>query len=223
MNGWYRYLVTAAAALILAGCVGRQTPAPVNEANQGQPPAPVETPQPPSPLQPPPITAPETVPGMPNQPGPIENQTQSDTQTQKPAPKERHYSWSSAAVPLINQMVKAKGVNGTGILLVDSVNNRTNGSIQTDLATDALHSALSGSKFTLVGAQQLAQAKRQLGLSAQDSLGTLSKALGLARSVGAQYVLYSNATGSAAAPVLKLQLMLVQTGEIIWSGSGAVQ
>ncbi|GHK52580.1 hypothetical protein KPZU09_23160 [Klebsiella pneumoniae] len=74
-----------------------------------------------------------------------------------------------------------------------------------------------------VSAQQLAVAKQQLGLSPQDSLGSRSKAMGIARNVGAQYVLYSNATGNVNAPELKMQLMLVQTGEIIWSGKGAVQ
>ena len=78
-------------------------------------------------------------------------------------------------------------------------------------------------KFTLVSQQQLGVAKQQLGLSPQDSLGSRSKAMGIARTVGAQYVLYSNATGNVNSPELKMQLMLVQTGEIIWSGKGAVQ
>ena len=69
----------------------------------------------------------------------------------------------------------------------------------------------------------LAVAKQQLGLSPQDSLGSRSKAIGIARNVGAQYVLYSSATGNVNSPALQMQLMLVQTGEIIWSGKGAVQ
>ncbi|MDI8752113.1 hypothetical protein MJH54_33860, partial [Salmonella enterica subsp. enterica serovar Montevideo] len=40
-------------------------------------------------------------------------------------------------------------------------------------------------KFTLVSVQQLSMAKQQLGLSPQDSLGTRSKAIGIARNVGA--------------------------------------
>ncbi len=119
-------------------------------------------------------------------------------------------------------MLQASGVNAGSILLVDSVNNRTNGSLNAGEATTALRSALAGNgKFTPVSAQQLAVAKQQLGLSPQDSLGSRSKAMGIARNVGAQYVLY--ATGNVNAPELKMQLMLVQTGEIIWSGKGAVQ
>ncbi|HFY0385014.1 TPA: penicillin-binding protein activator LpoB, partial [Escherichia coli] len=49
-----------------------------------------------------------------------------------------------------------------------------------------------------------------------------SKAIGIARNVGAHYVLYSSASGNVNAPTLQMQLMLVQTGEIIWSGKGAV-
>jgi PBP1b-binding outer membrane lipoprotein LpoB len=47
--------------------------------------------------------------------------------------------------------------------------------------------------------------------------------VGLARIVGAQYVLYSNVQGDVKTPSLQMQLMLVQTGEIIWSGNGVVQ
>ena len=55
----------------------------------------------------------------------------------------------------------------------------------------------------------------------QDS-GLVSAVIGIARNVGAHYVLYSSASGNVNAPTLQMQLMLVQTGEIIWSGKGAV-
>ncbi len=135
----------------------------------------------------------------------------------------RHYDWNGAVQPLVGQMLQASGVNAGSILLVDSVNNRTNGSLNAGEATTALRSALAGNgKFTRYR-RSSAVAKQQLGLSPQDSLGSRSKAMGIARNVGAQYVLYSNATGNVNAPELKMQLMLVQTGEIIWSGKGAVQ
>ncbi|KNB36636.1 hypothetical protein ACH54_09945, partial [Salmonella enterica subsp. enterica serovar Infantis] len=35
--------------------------------------------------------------------------------------------------------------------------------------------------------------------------------------------LFASASGNVNAPALQMQLMLVQTGEIIWSGKGAVQ
>lgn len=208
-----RYALLMTVALILSGCVmrGEQQPAPVDQAQQPAPQQPT-VPQQPLPTVP-------SVPAVPAQPGPIEHQDE----TAQPAPRVRNFDWNGAIQPMIGKMLQASGVSGGSVLLVDSVNNRTNGSLNTSEGTDALRNALANNgKFTLVSAQQLGVAKQQLGLSAQDSLGTRSKAIGIARNVGAQYVLYSSASGNVNAPTLQMQLMLVQTGEIVWSGKGAV-
>lgn len=190
-----------ALSLILSGCiVNEQQP-----SQQPQKPAPVE------PVQPQPESPP-----VPSQPGPIENVPQ--------PPKMQSINWSASVAPLVAQMLKADGVTAGSVLLVDNVKNSTNGSLQSASATAALQGALANNhQFTLVTPQQLAVAKQTLGLSAEDSLVSRSKAIGLARYVGAQYVLYSNAEGDVKSPDLQMQLMLVQTGEIIWSGSGGVQ
>jgi hypothetical protein len=203
IRGLHRYLAVTAVALILTGCIHRgEQPAPVEEAKPG-----VEQPAQPEPT-------------VPTQPGPVE-QPQPTIPAQ---PKVRAYDWNGAMQPMVGKMLQADGVTPGSVLLVDSVNNRTNGSLQTSSATEALRGALANNnKFTLVSAQQLSMAKQQLGLSPQDSLGSRSKAIGIARNTGAQYVLYTNASGNVNTPTLKMQLMLVQTGEIIWSGSGAVQ
>ncbi|EKY3090166.1 penicillin-binding protein activator LpoB [Cronobacter dublinensis] len=217
LNRMYRYALLATVALALSGCIvpGEQKPAPVEEAQPG-------TQQPTQPVPPPsePVPTVPSVPSVPAQPGPIEHPAENAT----PEPKSRTYDWNSAMAPMVGKMLQAGGVNAGSVLLVDSVNNRTNGSLQTGPATEALRGALANNgKFTLVSAQQLSMAKQQLGLSPQDSLGSRSKAIGIARNVGAQYVLYANAGGNVNAPTLQMQLMLVQTGEIIWSGKGAVQ
>lgn len=208
-----RYALITTIALFLSGCISRfeQAPAPVEETK----PAPT---QPTKPTQPAPTVP--SVPSIPAQPGPIEHPDGSA----QPAPRVRHYDWNGAMQPMVGKMLQAQGVTPGSVLLVDSVNNRTNGSLNAGEATNTLRNALANNgKFTLVSAQQLGVAKQQLGLSPQDSLGTRSKAIGIARNVGAQYVLYSSATGNVNAPALQMQLMLVQTGEIIWSGKGAVQ
>lgn len=208
-----RYALVTAFALFLSGCITRteQPPAPVDEAKPG-------TQQPTQPTQPVPTVP--SVPSVPSQPGPIEH----PDETAQPTPRERHYDWNGAMQPMMDKMLQAQGVTSGSVLLVDSVNNRTNGSLNASEATETLRNALANNgKFTLVSGQQLAVAKQQLGLSPQDSLGSRSKAIGIARNVGAQYVLYSSATGNVNAPALQMQLMLVQTGEIIWSGKGAVQ
>lgn len=206
-----RYALLTTLAMLLAGCITDQQPAPVEQAGGGAT-------QPAQPQQP--IPGVPSVPTLPQQPGPIEHPDQNG----QPTPRERHYDWNGAVQPMVGKMLQASGANAGSVLLVDSVNNRTNGSINTGEATEVVRNALANNgKFTLITAQQLAVAKQQLGLSPQDSLGSRSKAMGIARNVGAQYVLYSNATGNANAPSLQMQLMLVQTGEIIWSGKGAVQ
>lgn len=207
-----RFALVTAFALFLSGCMTRmEQPAPVEEAKPG-------TAQPVEPTQPVPTVP--SVPTIPAQPGPIEH----PDATAQPAPRVRHYDWNGAMQPMVGKMLQAQGVTPGSVLLVDSVNNRTNGSLNAGEATETLRNALANNgKFTLVSAQQLALAKQQLGLSAQDSLGSRSKAIGIARNVGAQYVLYSSASGNVNSPALQMQLMLVQTGEIIWSGKGAVQ
>jgi len=209
-----RYALLTTLAMLLAGCITDQQPAPVEQAGGGA----TQPAQPQQPQQP--IPGVPSVPTLPQQPGPIEHPDQNG----QPTPRERHYDWNGAVQPMVGKMLQASGANAGSVLLVDSVNNRTNGSINTGEATEVVRNALANNgKFTLITAQQLAVAKQQLGLSPQDSLGSRSKAMGIARNVGAQYVLYSNATGNANAPSLQMQLMLVQTGEIIWSGKGAVQ
>ncbi|HBZ16136.1 penicillin-binding protein activator LpoB [Pantoea sp. NPDC088449] len=184
-------------ALMLTGCVvQQQTPAPVEPTQPTTPTQPVEPPTQP-------VPPPQTVP----QP-----------------PKLKTINWDASVQPLVGNMVQSSGVNPGSVLLVDRIKNSTNGSLQTDKATDAIQNALANNgKFTLITPEQLAQAKQTLGLSADDSLNSRSKAIGLARNVNAQYVLYSNAQGDVKAPTLQMQLMLVQTGEIIWSGNGVAQ
>ncbi|MBM3071728.1 penicillin-binding protein activator LpoB [Lelliottia sp. RWM.1] len=212
MKNMSRFALVTAFVLFLAGCMTRpgQEPAPVEQAKPG-------TEQPTQPTQPEPTVP--SVPTIPAQPGPIEH----TDENAQPAPRVRHYDWNGAMQPMVGKMLQAQGVTAGSVLLVDSVNNRTNGTLDTGDATETLRNALANNgKFTLVSAQQLSMAKQQLGLSPQDSLGSRSKAIGIARNVGAQYVLYSNATGNINTPALQMQLMLVQTGEIIWSGKGAV-
>ncbi|WP_312241004.1 penicillin-binding protein activator LpoB [Pantoea sp.] len=184
-------------ALLLSGCVIKQ-----------QQPAPVEPAQPAPPVQPA-----EPVP-EPSQPG----------ENVPSPPKLKTINWDASVQPLVAKMLQSSGVTPGSVLLVDRVKNSTNGNLQSEKATSAIQNALANNgKFTLVTDDQLSQAKQTLGLPPDDSLNSRSKAVGLARYLNAQYVLYSNAQGEVKAPTLQMQLMLVQSGEIIWSGNGDAQ
>lgn len=142
MTKMHRYAAIAALAIFLSGCMAQRQPAPVEEVK----PAPEQPAQPP---QPPVVPS---VPTIPQQPGPIEH----EDQTGQPAPKVRHYDWNGAMQPLVSKMLQADGVTAGSVLLVDSVNNRTNGSLNANEATETLRNALANNgKFTLVSVQQL--------------------------------------------------------------------
>ncbi|MGK2946498.1 MAG: penicillin-binding protein activator LpoB [Candidatus Malihini olakiniferum] len=135
-------------------------------------------------------------------------------------PKIQILNWEDSVVSLIAQMLQSSDATPRSLLLVDSVKNNTNGSLPAVKAATAIYDALSNGKaFTLIPREQVAVAKQTLGLFADDSLGSRSKEIGLARYVSAQYVLYSDISGDVKTPQLDMQLMLVQTGEIVWSGN----
>ncbi|OON40963.1 penicillin-binding protein activator LpoB [Izhakiella australiensis] len=186
-------------SLLLSGCIVQQ-----------QKPAPVEPTQP-TPTQPP-VTAPQE-PQQPQQPPTVPQ-----------PPKLQTLNWEASVQPLIAQMLHADGVTPGSVLLVAGTRNNTNGSIQSAKVTNAVVSALSNqNQFSLVPPEQLQAARQSLGLSAEDSLSTRSKAIGIARAANAQYVLYTTVNGDVKSPTLQMLLMLVQSGEIAWSGNGVVQ
>ncbi|MGY2796489.1 penicillin-binding protein activator [Ewingella americana] len=192
------FLMVAFAALILGGCT-----LPNQQQQQPEQPTapvtPVEPEKPQTEVPPPPETVPQP-------------------------PKEQTINWNASVQPMVAKMLQADGVQAGSVLLLDSVKNSTNGSLPVGNATAALHDALAtNNKFQVVPDTQLASAKQALGLSVDDSLGSRSKAIGLARYVNAQYVLYSTVTGDVKSPTVKMQMMTVPSGEIVWSGNGAVQ
>ncbi|KQN56421.1 MULTISPECIES: penicillin-binding protein activator LpoB [Rahnella] len=193
------FLIVAMAALILGGCT---------LPNQQQPQQPEQPQQPQQPQPPvnPPVPEQPTVPPVPQ------------------PPKFANIDWTATVQPMLAKMLKADGVQSGSVLLVDSVKNSTNGSLQTAKATDALRTALANNTtFQVIPAEQLASAKQSLGLSPDDSLASVSKAIGLANIVKAQYVLYSTVSGDVKSPTMSMRLITAPSGEIVWSGRGAVQ
>ncbi|GFN46967.1 penicillin-binding protein activator LpoB [Candidatus Regiella insecticola] len=199
----YWLIVSGLITLTLIGCSWQQ------DTDQNVPPPPVTI----KPLKPP-ISESET-----------DTETAPPPEVEKvpPLPKMRVFNWAASIEPLVDNMLNVNNVVAGSVLLLDSVKNSTNGQLQSAKATEALYQKLvSNKKFVLISANQLAAAKKKLGLSENDSLGSRTKAIGLARSVGAQYVLYSDIKGNVKAPTIDIQLMLVETGEILWSGEGVI-
>lgn len=198
-----RSLAVLLSVTLLAGC---ETLYPQEESTTGAPVVPVSPPAEPTPAPPQPQPSQPTTPVVPQ------------------PPKVVAYDWQGSVQPLVAKMIKIQGISPGSMLLLNNVKNATNGQLPVGQVVDALYQALGqNSLFRLVTPQQLLVARQSLGLSADDRLTSRSKAIGLARFVGAQYVLYSAVHGSVQAPQLEMQLMAVQSGEIVWSGKQAVQ
>lgn len=187
-----RLLCVIASVWLLAGC---PSTAPVT------PPVPVGSVTPPPDTTPPPLP-PDTVPVP---------------------PKMKKIEWEQSITPLVNQMVHSDGVNQSSTLLVNKVGNKTNSSLQTSVATGALMNTIGKTGvLNVIPAGTVSSAMSVLGMGDNDTLTLRSKAIGLARYLNADYVLYSVVTGTREARQMEMQLMSVSSGEIIWSGKGAV-
>ena len=189
-----RLLCVIASVWLLAGCPSM---APVT------PPAPVDTvTPPPADTTPPPLPPSDTVPVP---------------------PKMKKIEWEQSITPLVNQMVHSDGVNQGSTLLVNKVGNKTNSSLQTNVATGVLMKTVGKTGvLNVIPAGAVSSAMSVLGMGDNDTLTLRSKAIGLARYLNADYVLYSVVTGTRDARQMEMQLMSVSSGEIIWSGKGAV-
>lgn len=188
-----RLLCVIASVWLLAGCPSM---APVT------PPAPVDTVTPPPADTTPPLPPSDTVPVP---------------------PKMKKIEWEQSITPLVNQMVRSNGVNQGSTLLVNKVGNKTNSSLQTSVATGALMNTIGKTGvLNVIPAGAVSSAMSVLGMGDNDTLTLRSKAIGLARYLNAEYVLYSVVTGTRDARQMEMQLMSVSSGEIIWSGKGAV-
>lgn len=201
----YQKLWVVVVVLILSACSQHIEPT--------GPQAPTKTPD----IQPPPVREPVTE--MPQ----IVLPPKEEEMVPLP-PKVLSFDWTLSFSPLVDQMVTAGGMTRSSLLLLDGVRNGTNRSLPISAATTALYNAFgTSSPFKVVPFATLTQASRTMGLSDDDSLASRGKAIGLARHVKAQYVLYTTLTEQDKTLQINMQAMLVQSGEIVWSGKGLVQ
>lgn len=182
-----KYMLPACMLLLLVGCQSSNTTAPPTEHAPAKV-APIEPEQPP--------TA-ESIPEP---------------------PKLHNINWSASLQPLMAQLAAIPATETGKLILAEGVRNRTNGSIQSSNANTILAQKIAEiQRFTAVNSQQLALAKQALGLSVNDNLTSKAKAMALARKLQADFVLYTTVKGDTKNAIISMQLMLVSSGEIIWS------
>lgn len=131
--------------------------------------------------------------------------------------------WRSIMLPIVSQLINDIDISNDSILLVNIIQNNTNGDLQTWVATSELINLISSFEppFKVIDLDKLNIARQTIGLSSDDSLESRNKALWIARHLNAKYVLYSIASGYVKYPKIDMQLMLVKSGEIIWSSNSS--
>ncbi|MEQ4923711.1 penicillin-binding protein activator LpoB [Proteus hauseri] len=139
-------------------------------------------------------------------------------------PKITSIDWNTAIQPLIRQMAVTDDLIAGKLLVVDNVKNNSGGNIQAVNATNTIIQSVNQiSALQTVPYAQMMSARKALGLSGEDSLGLRSAAIGLARYLHADYILFSTVDGKKDNRVINMQLMSVSTGEILWNGRNKVE
>ncbi|GLX62485.1 penicillin-binding protein activator LpoB [Proteus vulgaris] len=186
----------AMSVFLLAGCpsmLPQQPPVPV------EPVTPTEPVEPPKPIEPPIEVVPTP-------------------------PKITSINWNAAVTPLIREMAVTGDLEAGKLIVVDNVKNNSGGNIQAVNATNTIiESVNSISALQTVPYTQMMSARKALGLSGEDSLGLRSAAIGLARYLKADYILFSTVDGKKDNRVISMQLMSVSSGEILWNGRHKVE
>ncbi|AMA64674.1 Penicillin-binding protein activator LpoB precursor [Candidatus Arsenophonus lipoptenae] len=139
-------------------------------------------------------------------------------------PELKTIDWIKVLIPLSNQLIKSQIVQSNKVLLIDSIQNNTNTSIQSMKIIDAIIEIFNKKNiFKLVPQNMVANARQSLGLSQEDNLIMRSKIIGLARYMHADYVLYLIISDNKKYKEIKMQLIETQTGEIFWSGINKIE
>ncbi|WP_348665998.1 penicillin-binding protein activator LpoB [Arsenophonus symbiont of Ornithomya chloropus] len=134
--------------------------------------------------------------------------------------KEKKINWLQIIMPLTNELAKFSGFQFNKVLLINPIKNNTNLSIPLLQVRNIIIDLINNQNiFKLVPEYVLINTRKILGLSEEDSLITRSKAIGLARYLQADYVLYSVISGNKKNKKIEMQIMNTHTGEIFWSAS----
>lgn len=127
-------------------------------------------------------------------------------------------NWQQLTDQVISQVLAEGNISFTNqeVLFVNNVSNQAISTMPVFVIDQLLNQRAAAITNAKVADQQaVLAAKQQLGIAANDTLLTRSKAIAIARQLNARYTLYPIVTGSEEAPVLTVQLINASTAEII--------
>ncbi len=133
-------------------------------------------------------------------------------------PKQQQVDWTASLEQVVQKMVAASGSSEVNYVLIDDITNRSKNHVDTNALTQQYKSLLDSTyRFSTVDEATLSDAKRALGIEQGDSLSSRAKSVGLSRYLKIPYVLYTSIIEKGGQSELNVQMLQVNSGEVIWS------
>ncbi|MWN06559.1 penicillin-binding protein activator LpoB [Gilliamella sp. Pas-s95] len=132
----------------------------------------------------------------------------------------RQTDWQSILSPFIRKLVSSSSLNSDNrLILISDIQNRSGDYLASNKINEALYQLMrQQNTFTVVDQQAVSQAKQTLGILADDKLVSRSKMIGLAKSINANYVLFTTVyrvPSESSDADLAMELLSTQSGEIL--------
>lgn len=130
--------------------------------------------------------------------------------------------WRSILSPFITKILQSSSIpEGNRVLLISDIQNRTGDFVANNQIDEALHQLMSKQQiFSVANKQSINQAKQAIGIASDDTLVSRGKMIGLAKSMNAQYVLFTTLyqlpnDDNGTDANLSMELLYTQNGEIL--------
>lgn len=130
--------------------------------------------------------------------------------------------WRSILSPFIIKILQSSSIpEGNRVLLISDIQNRTGDFVANNQIDEALHQLMSKQQiFSVANKQSINQAKQAIGIASDDTLVSRGKMIGLAKSMNAQYVLFTTLyqlpnDDNGTDANLSMELLYTQNGEIL--------
>ncbi|OCG43456.1 hypothetical protein A9G28_03940 [Gilliamella sp. Fer1-1] len=152
---------------------------------------------------------------------PVDETQSSDTAVIEMPPQiVKQTDWHLILSPFINKLANTSLASSDNkLILISDIQNRSGDYLASNQIDEALHQLMhKQNTFTVVNKQVINQAKQTLGISADDKLVSRGKMIGLAKSINANYVLFTTiykVPDESHGADLAMELISTQSGEIL--------
>lgn len=126
-------------------------------------------------------------------------------------------NWKACLLDILKRVYFFDDILSDSVLLVNIIQNHTNGPIQTIKITSTLIELITENtdKYHVISMDQLYRSYRELEISFEDTFHSYEFSMKIANYLKADYIIYSIIYENSKYLNLELQLILTKTGEII--------